>query len=291
MQRNRDGWLLAAAAACAFLLAACSRDEGRDGFVARVNNAVLTETEILHQRDSLREAGAASREYINEWVVNELLYQEAERRGVTDEPAFREQLDATRKRLAVAALLQDAVYAQVDSNAVSDDSVAALFARSPMSFAVREDLTWASYALFRDRDAANAFRASVLRGGSWETTLADIQAKNVQQSPILHSVNHQFFTRASLYPEELWKLARSLSREEVSFPLKTEEGYVVLRTHQNFRQGEVPPLAYARAEVRERLLMDLRRTRYEEFLGNVRKRHNVEIHAQQAGFDSSVVKE
>ncbi len=166
------------AAALALTLAACGRDGGRGSYVARVNTAVLTESDIAHQRDSLGETGAGSREYINDWVVNELLYQEAERRGLTDEAAFREQLDEMRKRLAVAALLQEAVYARVDSSALTEDSLAALFARSGQTYLLREDITLASYALFRDRDAANTFRAAVLRGASWETTLADLQSKD-----------------------------------------------------------------------------------------------------------------
>ena len=291
MQRLRDGWLRGLAAALALTLAACGRDGGRGGYVARVNSAVLTEADIAHQRDSLGETGAASREYINDWVVNELLYQEAERRGLTDEPTFREQLDAMRKRLAVAALLQEAVYARVDNSALSEDSVTAVFARSGQAYILREDITLASYVLFRDRDAASTFRTTVLRGASWETTLADLQSKNARQSPVVQSVNHQFFSRSTLYPEELWKLARSLAREEMSSALHTDEGYVVLRAHQNYRQGELPPLGYARTEVRERLLMDLRRSRYEEFLGSVRKRYSIDIRESHAGPDSSATKE
>lgn len=291
MQRLRDGWMGAAAAVLAFAFAACGRDGGHGGYVARVNSAILTEADIVHQRDSLGEAGAASREYVNEWVVNELLYQEAERRGVTDAPAFREQLDVTRKRLAVAALLQDAVFGTVDSSAVSEDTIAAVFARSSQAYALHEDVCWASYVLFRDREPANAFRATVLRGSSWEQTLADVQSKTSQPPQVIRFSSRQFFTRSTLYPEELWKLARSLSREDISFPLHTDEGYVVLRAHQNFRQGETPPLDYARAEVREHLLMDLRRARYEEFLGAVRKRYSVDIRETQSGHDPSGSKE
>jgi hypothetical protein len=228
---------------------------------------------------------------VNEWVVNELLYQEAERRGLTDEPAFREQLEAVRKRLAVVALLQESVYARVDSNAVNPDSVTAVFSRSARAFALHEDVTLASYALFRDRDAANTFRSRVLRGASWDSTLKDIQSRGTQPSPVVRSAHTQFFTRATLYPEELWKLARSLQRDDVSFPLHTDEGYFVLRTHQVLRQGEIPPLEFAMAEVRERLLMDLRRNRYEEFLGTVRKRHTIDIRESQAGADSATSKE
>jgi peptidyl-prolyl cis-trans isomerase C len=272
-------------------LAACGRDGGRGEYVARVNGAVLTNADIVHQRDSLGEAGAASREYVNEWVVNELLYQEAERQGVTDGPAFREQLDLTRKRLAVAALLGDQVYARVDTSAISEDSIAAVFARSGTDYALREDVAQASLVVFRDRETANAFRASVLRGGAWDASLAGIQSRGGAPSPIVRFANRQFFTRSTLFPEELWKLARSLSREDVSFPLRTEEGYVILRTHQNYRQGEIPPLVYARAEVSERLLMTLRRQRFEEFVGSLRKRYTIDIRESQAGHDSSAIKE
>jgi hypothetical protein len=279
------------AAALALTLAACGRDGGRGEYVARVNGAVLTKAEVSHQRDSLGEAAAASREYINEWVVNELLYQEAERRGVTDEAAFREQLELTRKRLAVAALLQDQVYSGLDTSAVSNDTVAAVFARDAAAYALREDVTNASLVVFRDRESANAFRSAVLRGASWETTLAGIQAKAPTGSPVLRLANRRFFTRATLFPDELWRLARSLSRDDVSFPLHTAEGHVVLRTHQNFRQGETPPLAYASNEVRERLLMRLRRARFEDFVGSVRKRYTVEIPEPSLGPDSSALKE
>ncbi len=291
MQRLRDGWWRGLAAALALTLAACGREGERSGYVARVNSVVLTDADIAHQRDSVGEAGAASKEYINDWVVNELLYQEAERRGVTDDPSFRDQLEAMRKRLAVAALLQEAVYAKVDSTELPEDSVTQAYTRSGQAFLLREDITLASYVLFRTREAANAFRATLMRGTPWQTSLTELQAKPSKEPPVIQSADHQYFSSATLYPEELWKLARSLAREEVSPLLRTNEGYVVLRTHQNFRQGELPPFAYARAEVRERLLMDLRRARYEEFLGVVRKRHTIDIREPQAGPDPSASQE
>jgi hypothetical protein len=273
------------------MLAACGREGGREEYVARVNGAILTEADIARQRDSLGETVAASKEYVNDWVVSELLYQEAERRGLTSEDSFRQQLEATRKRLAVAALLQEVVYARVDSSAVSEDSIAAEFARSGQSYLLREDITLASLALFRDRDAANTFRTAIMRGASWDAALAAVQSKYPSKVPILRSVSRQFFSRAALYPDELWKLARSLAHEELSTPLRTDEGYVVLRTHQNFRQGEVPPLEYARNEVAQRLLMDLRRYRYNEFLRSLRKRYAIDIRESHGKPDASETKE
>lgn len=271
------------------LWSGCGDGTNRGGYVARVNNAVLTEEDLSVSRDSLGEPAAHSREFVNEWIVTEMLYQEAERRGITDAPEFQRQLDMTRKRLAVVALLQREVYASIDSNAITEEAIAQSFAAAGQSFALREDLVQASLVLFGDRESANAFRSLVLRGSSWEESLNKIRADSVHRSQIIRTGSHQYFTRTRMYPDELWKLARNLPREELSFPLRTTAGYYVLRVHKAYRQGELPPLEYVRAEVREYLLMDLRRQRYEDFIGALRGRHAVDI--RETSVDSGAILE
>jgi hypothetical protein len=95
----------------------------------------------------------------------------------------------------------------------------------------------------------------------------------------------------TLFPEELWKLARTLPREEVSFPLKTDLGYTILRVHEIHRQGDIPPLTYIRKEVQERLLMDARRWRYDEFVGTLRERHSVDVRRNPPDTSVSLMKE
>lgn len=281
----------AAGVMLAVMWAGCDNTGSRSAYVARVNDAVLRESDLDIARDSLGEPAAASREYVNNWIVTEMLYQEAERRGITDAIAFQQQLDMTRKRLAVAALIQQEVYASIDSTDIPDEVIVQSYTVSGPSFALREDLVQASVVLFRDREGANVFRSKVLRGASWDEALRQMRADSAQQLQVVRTSSHQYYTRSRLYPDELWKLARSLPREEVSFPLRTPEGYTVVRVHQSFRQGEIPPLEYVRAEVREYLLMDLRRQRYEEFVGALRGRHSVDIRESAADSGSILNKE
>jgi hypothetical protein len=259
------------------VLGGCSGRSGEGGYVARVNATVLTQDDIAHSRDSLGEIGASTREYVNDWVVTELLYQEAERRGITDSPGFQKQLAQTRKRLAVAALLEREVFQGVDSTAAGDEAVAAYFKASAATFALREDVVLASTVLFDGRESANAFRSKVLRGTSWQEALQQMDAETNSSTRPLRSANRQYFTRMTLFPEELWKLARTIPLEEVSFPLKTDAGYTILRVHESYRQGDIPPLTYVRKEVQERLLMDARRWRYDEFVTTLRERHSVDV--------------
>lgn len=291
--KNRD----AARAWCIILsflmlLGSGCGDAGKRGsYVARVNNSVLREDDLVLARDSLGESVAVSREYVNAWIVTEMLYQEAERRRITDAPSFQRQLEQTRKRLAVAALLEKEVYASIDSEAITNATIAQSYDASGASFALREDLVQVSTVIFSEREGANQFRSRVLRGSTWEDALRQMRADSALRQQIRRTTARQYCTRAMLYPDELWKLARSLPLEEISYPLRTPVGHYILRVHQSFRQGQIPPLDYVRAEVREYLLMDLRRQRYEEFVGALRGQHSVDIRESSADSGALLEKE
>ena len=241
---------------------------------------MLTAGEVRALRDTLRPDPERLQEYINDWVASELLFQEAARRGLADNEAMNRRLDAVRRRLAIDALLQDVLAATEDTAAVSDDAVAALYASGGQAFLLREDMAKVSFALFDDRDAANAFRSRILRGASWQQAVAAVQQDSLVGPHLRQVATRQYFTRTNLYPEELWKLARTLAHEEVSFVVRTEAGYYTLMVHSLKKQGEMPDLEYARAELRERLVIEERRRAYDRLLAALRSAARVELHPE-----------
>jgi hypothetical protein len=263
--------------AALLLLGGCSKPVGKRAVVAKVDNAELTEADLNVIRSSGADPLMPPREYINDWVVTELLYLEASHRGFADSDELKQQLEAVRKRLAVAALLEKEVYSG-DSSSVTDDAIAERFRASADDFALREDVVNASYATFDNRDVANVFRSEVLRGLQWHDAVWQVESDTARRSHLLRTADHQYFTRATLYPEELWKLARTLGTEEVSFVIKTAGGYSVLKLHGLKRQGEIPDLDYVRNDIRDRLLIEQRRARYERLIATLRARHAVEVH-------------
>jgi hypothetical protein len=254
----------------------CSKEGVQRPYVARVGNAELREDAVPGYNDSTGASGQEAQEYINEWIVNELLYQEASRRGLAESEEIQRLLQEARKRLAVNALLEREVYA-ADSSSVSDDAIASFFNAHMQSFALREDVVNASYVVFSSRDAANTFRSRVLRGAGWNDAVAQIQQDSVLRSSLIGVATQQYFTQDRLYPDELWKLARSLGREEVSFVVRTGRGYYVLKLHGIKHQGDIPDLAYVREEVRDRILIEQRRQTYEKLIAGLRARYSVQI--------------
>jgi hypothetical protein len=258
------------------VLAGCSHEAKQKPYIARVDESVLTEDDLTASYDSLGADRHPTRELVENWITTELLYQEAVRRGLVNTDAIRRQLDAIKKQLVISALLEQELYAN-DTLAVGDEAVAAWYDSSKQAFLLKEDVVNASFALFQERDAANAFRSKLLHPTPWSDVVASIQKDSLLRPQLLQVATHQYFTQTNLYPEELWKLARTLAKEEVSFVLKTDAGYYVLVVHKFQRQGEVPDLEYIRNEIHDRILVAQRRTAYDRLLTNLRAKHSVEI--------------
>jgi hypothetical protein len=72
-------------------------------------------------------------------------------------------------------------------------------------------------------------------------------------------------------------VAAALGMLEVSFPVKTSVGFVVLRSLGQFKSGAVSPLQFVEAEIRTRLAMELRQQRYQQFIQTLRNKYTVEL--------------
>jgi len=196
--------------------------------------------------------------FINEWVVSELLSQEAQRRGMARSAA--KQLEATASVFAVELCWRKKWYGG-GADDVHDEEVAGSFKKNVSAFTSREDVARVSYALFSERDEANQFRASILadhHGGRRCRGASGTLCTGVSCGRV---ARNQYFTQATLFPDELWKLARSLPKEEVSYAVRTAAGYYVLTVHGIKHVGETPEFEFVKDEVGERLLIERRRAR------------------------------
>ncbi len=268
------------------LIAGCS-DRRQDGrYLARVGTAELTAEDLDFLADSSSITGRSRRDAVNEWIVNELLYQEAARRGLTATSLYRRQIDDAKKRLAIAALLDRELFAANDTVMVNDAAVEAAYKASASDYTLREDVVLASFICFSDRDAANGFRSAVLRGMNWNDAVREAHSDPKTSPLVLRTAHRQYFTQSTMVPTELWRLTRSLGREDVSFVLQAGPGYFVVKSYGVKRQGEAPDLDYVRDDIRQRLLITERRARYEHLVEDLRTRYGIDVKldgAEEAG--------
>ena len=265
----------------------CSREQDKS-YVARVDQSVLTDAELSAERDSTRGARGQDLQLVDSWITTELLYQEAVRRGLSTTDEIQRQVEMTRKRLAINALLDQELFSR-DSALVTERAMRDLYDSVGDELRLREDVALVSFARFAERDAANDFRSTILRGTSWHDALQRFQRDYLLRSTLVQVVDGQYVTKATLYPEELWRLARNLNKEEVSFVVSTGGGYYILVVHGLKRQGEKPDWYYIKDELRERILIGQRKRLYDSLLTQLRTKHSVEVRLEPA--DSSTIHE
>lgn len=266
---------LAAAFVVLLTLGSC-RTEHEGTVIARVGDATLTREAAMRSVDTTR--GALDRQLraaVVAWVNTELLHQEALKRGIEASEGFMKQLDEVKRQLAVQALLDADLLA--DSTAVSDDSLKAYFTAHAGEFFLREDMAQLNIIVLAGREEASRFAAAVSEGTAWKTAADKLVADSAAAPSVRFSAAGEFYSRRTLSPPELWKVASTLSAGEVSIPVRVSDGFAVLQLLSRLGEGKAAEFAYVRDEVGQRLTMERRRTLHDALLARLRSTVKIQV--------------
>lgn len=256
-------------------LVGCAEQKPQGNVVARVNDQTLT-LEMIYENSDASQALTSSdvRQYTNRWISNELLYQEARSRGYDAQEEIQKKIIEARKQLTISYLLDKEVYS-ISESTVRRDEIASYFQANSAEFTLKENIIRLSLAVFSDFESANKFRTQSLGTSGWDQSI-ELVRSNAAENLVTHS-DSIFYSQSSLYPPELWKVASALGMFEVSFPVKTSAGFIVMRSLGMFRANTVAPLSYVETEIRRRIVMEQRQARYQQFLQSLRTKHTVQI--------------
>lgn len=226
-------------------------------------------------------------EFARRWINDEILYREAVRRGLDNKESVRAQVEEARRQLAINALLQDEIYTQSSVESTPEE-IAQYYSAHNKEFTLPTDVALVSFLLFTDRDAANAFRAVVLKGAPWAQAVRQAMADPKQSSVILATMDSSYYTQSTLLPVELWRVASASTKQEPSFPVHTDEGSYILIVWKLSRQGQIADLAYVEHEIGSRLTIDRRRRALEGLIEQLRSKHAVELMVSDRADTSSI---
>lgn len=259
------------------LFVSCGRKDSSQQPLARIDERTLTLEDVRARLDSSRGVTAAQvGEYARRWINDEILYREAVRRGLDNTEQARSQLEEVRRQLAINALLQEEIYSDKLQQSTAED-VSQYYTAHSKEFTLSADVALVSYVLFRDRDAANAFRTTVLRGTPWRQAIGQVLEDPQQSSQVVARIDTSYYSQNTLLPAELWRVAAASVKPEPSFPIRTDEGSYVLIVWKFGRQGQVADLAYVENEIRSRLTIERRRRALTALVETLRSKHTVEL--------------
>ena len=264
-------------AALVILESACQSRNKASTAVARIDNTSLTLEEILAHLDSTRSVSEAQvHAFVQRWITDELFYQEALRRGLDQQPGIDRQLNDIRRQLIINALLDKEVYSARSSECTPEE-IRVYYEEHKKEFLLTNDVVLISTVLFIDRESANIFRTTVLRGTPWGQAVQALMNNPQQKTAMAAHSDSTYFSQQTLFPAALWRTATGIGINTPSFHVQTEEGYYVLIVWKYGRAGQQADARYAEKEIRGRLTIERRQRLYASLLENLRAKHAVEV--------------
>ena len=256
--------------------AGCKPNETKKQYLARVGDSYLTQEDLTAAGDStILSSEARRRELVARWVNNEVLFQEARKQGMESSELVQQQLRETRKQLSIQAFLQKEIYG--DSLAIPEDSIQAYYDSHPADFLQQEEVVRLNLIAFANMNSALAFRSKVLRGTSWDAAIDEALSDSATLASIVRRADTQNYSKQTLSPPELWRVATSTSRGTVSYPVKTASGFFLLQPIALSQQGRRARLDIVQDEIRQRMILEKRRQQYAQLLSRLRSQYELEV--------------
>ncbi|MFA6439039.1 MAG: hypothetical protein WCX28_07020, partial [Bacteriovoracaceae bacterium] len=186
----------------------CTQTEDNGTVIARVNEKVLTiESVRANSNPSMPLSPSEIQQYANRWVIGELLFQEAQQHGYDETEQIRSKVQDALKQLAIADLLEKEVYSIAESS-IRQNEITSYFQSHNSEFILQENIVRLSVAIFSEIESAHQFRTSALGETGWNTSVE--QCGNDPVKRLISYTDSTFYSQASLYPPELWKVAGAL---------------------------------------------------------------------------------
>ena len=263
------------------LALACGPERGRTPVVARVGEASLTVAELENRAaPGLNEdkAAAQRREFVDKWVEQQLVYQEAIDRGLDENARVRQLLDEARRDVLVASFLDREFAGSVD---VSDAEVADYFAVHAEEFTRAEDEIRAQHILLLSPRDAQTLRQKLLQGETFE----EAAREHSQDVSTKGAGGDLGYFGASDYPE-LWEACQNLTLNRLSKPVESNRGLHLVRVLDRQEAGSVKDIDQVRPAIVEALVRQRYRQRLEELVQRLKSEKSWEIDESQLHLDA-----
>ncbi len=248
----------------ALAFASCKTEPAEVDYIARVGNELLTKEDLgpLFQVFSNgQDSSEALEQVAEEWVKNELIAQEAIRRGFRNDPEVLRQLEENERSVLVSTFVSRLF--QEETLSPSEEEIEAYYARNADQLALREDYVRVRY--LTSSNAAQAEQARLLlrdatvanNADSLWPSLVERFALDKEASIMLAS---NFYPRSVLFPSaQLKDMVTRLNLNQISPVIQEANVYQFVQVAERRDAGSIPELSWIEDELTQRLTIEARK--------------------------------
>ncbi|HEX7509732.1 MAG TPA: peptidyl-prolyl cis-trans isomerase [Chitinivibrionales bacterium] len=279
--------ILALSALSAAILFSC-KSKTASPLVARVGSSVLT-LDNLYKSIPPEYSDFVTREqminYVRQWIDNEILYQEALRQKIDKEDEIKERLKRMKQDLLCAEIInRNAGSAQ--NIQISEDMIEHYYNENKTKFL--RTLEAIRYIQILVDDAAGAWniRARVTPDNFL------LCASQYSKIPVPDPRSVPYVTGDEI-PPQLVKEIAGIRIGGISNPIKTDQGYSIIRILDKQAKGSIKQIDEVREDIVNILSTKTQNAAIERMLSGLRSKMVVEVHldlvpnTQKAGADTT----
>lgn len=224
--------------------------DGGGEVVARYQGRTLTSGDLVKEFERLPAPSRVymtqperRKQFVENLIMNDLLFREGEREGIADDPEIQRQVDDLRKRLVVQRVMRKYQTAPP----VSDEDVRAYYDANPDLYSTTQ--VAASHILVKDEETARQIRAEL---AEHPERFADIaKEKSTDTASAKKGGDLGLFGQGRMVPE-FDRVAFSLKPGQVSDPVKTRYGWHIITVTER-KEGERKPFDQVKEQIRTTL--------------------------------------
>lgn len=246
----------------------CENPEPPPDYVARVGSSYLTKQDLqeaLENAPASRDSADARRQIVEQWVTNELLYQEAKRQGLREESEVKQLLQENERSVLISALVSS-LYEQ-DTVRPSAAEVQSYYERHRQQLQLREPYLQVRHLATANADSAAQARSLLQRAviaGHADSTWSLLARRFAMDPARALDLASNYYPAQRLFNQlpPLRSKLRTMSEGQIATLVRTDSLTHVLQLVRRVPAGTVPPISWIEDKIRRRLVIQERKQRY-----------------------------
>lgn len=246
----------------------CGAPESPGEFVARVGDAYLSAEELglaLQDLHSFHDSTGARQQIIDQWITQELLYQEARARNLEQDENVRRQLEASQRAVLIDAYVQE-LYTE-DIAPPSDSDLQSYYDLNRDRLRLREPFVQIRYLSTANPDTAREARQhlqAATTAGTIDSLWLPLVQRFASDPEGSQALSMTYYPERHLLTDLLAvnRLLPRLQANQISAIIETDSMFHIVQLVARAPAGAIPERSWIEDEIHRQLLLDERKQLY-----------------------------
>lgn len=256
----------------AFLIGCNAKESPAESVLAKVNAVTITEEDFISKINRLPawakdrfKGEAGKKEFLDELIKEELMYQEAKKLGINKEKEFQDTIKDFKKVTLISTLLKNEIEgkAKVDTKEIRD-----FYDKHQDEFMTGLEVK-ASHILVNAETEAEDVLKRIQNGEGFSKLAEEL---SMDKGTAKNGGDLGFFGRGRMVPE-FEKAVFSLKPGETSRPVKTKFGYHIIKVTDK-KEGRTRDFEEVKPSIEKRLTIEKQRSLFDSYIEKLKGKPN-----------------